>query len=238
LQDYARRIFALRDGAEQAMADLDSLRLGHLSVGAGPTVGVYLLPRVLVGFRRRYPQIRLNLETEGPDVLRQRLIDGMLDLAITEAAPPAATELLSTVVAHDVLVPIAAKNHPAAASKRPMSAAAFARYPFIAREVGSGAKSLVERTLAARGLAVQPVLTVASTEAIKQAVIAGLGVAMVSRLSIRTEIEARQIVELPVKGMAIRYPIYHVRRRGRSKSQAVTAFLQMLDEVRRDASVT
>src|SRR4051794_885109 len=72
LADYARRIFALSDEAERAMADVAGLRRGRLAVGAGPTAGAYLLPRVLVEFRRRFPDVALHAETEGPDVLRQR----------------------------------------------------------------------------------------------------------------------------------------------------------------------
>jgi DNA-binding transcriptional LysR family regulator len=228
LDDYAQRIFALRDDAERAIADIGSLRRGRLAIGAGPTVGVYLLPRVLVAFRKRFPEIRMSLETAGPDTLRERLIDGVMDFAITETPPPTAAELESRTLMHDVLVPIAAKGQPiATGTKKRLTAAEFCRQPFVAREVEPGAKSLVERTLLGRGLEIRPVLTVASTEAIKQAVIAGLGVAMVSRLSVRTEVAARQLVELNVRGLAIRYPIQHVRLRGKSESRAANEFLQL-----------
>ena len=75
-----------------------------------------------------------------------------------------------------------------------------------------------------------PLLTVGSTEAIKQAVSAGLGVAMVSRLAIRTEVAARQLVELAVKKIEIRYPIYYVHGRGRTETSASKAFIGLLTE--------
>jgi DNA-binding transcriptional LysR family regulator len=225
LADYTRRIFALAEEAERALADVAGLRRGHLAVGAGPTVGVYLLPRVLVEFRRRFPDVTMHAETEGSDVLRHRLLDGVLDLAISEARADS-TELDSAIVARDVLVPVVAAKH-RLASRRSVSAAEFCREPFIARQTQSGEKSLVERTLASRGLGIQPVLTVSSTEAIKQAVMAGLGVAMVSKLAVRTEVAAGQLAVLAVKGLSIRYPIYHVRRRDRSPSAAAAAFLEL-----------
>jgi DNA-binding transcriptional LysR family regulator len=92
----------------------------------------------------------------------------------------------------------------------------------------SGEKSLVERTLDMRGLATQPVLTVGSTEAIKQAVIADVGVALVSRLAIRTEVAAGLLVELPVKGLRIRYPIFLIEPRGKSLNPAAAEFLKLL----------
>jgi DNA-binding transcriptional LysR family regulator len=226
LVDYASRVFALADEAERAMNDLSSFQRGSLSVGAGPTVGVYLLPRAMVQFRRHFPAIHLHAETEGPDVLRQRLLDGVIEFAVSEA-PVISSELSSKTLMHDVLVPVVAGQH-ALVGRRAITAGDFCRQPFIARQVDSASGSLVERTLLSRGLQVNTVLTVASTEAIKQAVIAGLGVAMVSRLAIQTEIAAGLLAELKIKGLAIRYPIHHLWRRGRSQSKLAAEFLGML----------
>jgi DNA-binding transcriptional LysR family regulator len=226
LADYASRIFVLAAEAEEALGDLPLLRRGSLSIGAGPTVGVYLLPRILVQFRHQFPGVRLHLETEGPDVLCQRLLDGMVDFGLTESVLDE-PNLESKKIMTDVLVPIASPDNPLS-KRRSVSAEEFCRQPFIAREIHTPDKSLVERSLAARGLAVQPFLTVGSTEAIKQAVSAGLGVAMVSRLAIVAEVAAGQLVEIPVKKIEIHYPIYHVRRRGRTDTSASMAFVSLL----------
>jgi DNA-binding transcriptional LysR family regulator len=226
LAEYTRRIFGLLAEAESALDDFSTLRRGSLSIGTGPTVGVYLLPSAMVRFRREHPQVQLRAETEGPELLRQRLMDGMIELAISES-PIHSPELVSKVLFEDVLVPVAGKGQ-AIAAKRSISANEFASQPFIARQVESDGRSLVERTLSTRGLNVTPVLTVSSTEAIKQAVIAGLGVAMVSRLAIQTEIAAGLLVELKVKGLKIRYPIHHICRKGRSQSKIAGIFLKMI----------
>jgi DNA-binding transcriptional LysR family regulator len=224
LADYTKRIFGLLEDANRALDDLSSLKRGSLSIGAGPTVGVYLLPAAMVRFRRDYPQVLLRAETEGPELLRQRLLDGGIELAVTES-PIESPQLISEVLFEDVLVPVAAKSHPVA-GRRSITPEEFCRQPFIARQVEG--RSLVERTLESRGLNVTPVLTVSSTEAIKQAVIAGLGVAMVSRLAIQTEIAAGLLVELKVKGLKIAYPIYHVWPKGRSQSKLAGRFLGIL----------
>jgi DNA-binding transcriptional LysR family regulator len=226
LADYANRIFALVDEAEDGMADLISLRQGRLAIGAGPTVGVYLLPKAMVQFKREYPGMHLHAETEGPDVLRQRLMDGVIEFAVSEA-PVVSSEVVSRQIMNDILVPVVSRNH-SLVGKRSVTAEEFCRQPFVARQVDSSSGSLVERTLFARGLRVTPVITVGSTEAIKQALIAGLGVAMVSRLAIQTEVAAGLLVELKVKGLSIRYPIHHIWRRGRSQSKIAASFLEML----------
>jgi len=226
LAGYAARIFAMVEDAERGMSDLISLRQGRLAIGAGPTVGVYLLPKAMVRFKREYPGVHLHAETEGPDVLRQRLLDGVIEFAVSEA-PVVSSELVSRHLMDDVLVPVVSSNH-ALVGKRTVTAREFCRQPFVARQVESTSGSLVERTLQGRGLRVVPVITVGSTEAIKQAVIAGLGVAMVSRLAIQMELAAGLLVELKVKGLAIRYPIHHICRRFRSQSKIAAKFLEML----------
>ena len=226
LADYANRIFSLATEAQQAVQDLSTLSDGRLSVGAGPTVGVYLLPRAIVQFRRRFPRVKLHLETVGPKLLSQGLADGGLDLVLTEA-PLSGLDIEATTFAHDVLVPIAPATHPFV-KQRTLRAEDFCREPFIARQTESGEKSLVERTFAARNLDVQPALTVSSTEAMKQAVIAGVGVSVVSRLAIQTELAAKQLVELPIPRLAIRYPIHLVKRRGRTDPAATRTFLEIV----------
>jgi DNA-binding transcriptional LysR family regulator len=228
LADYANRIFSLAAEAQQAVQDLSTLSAGRLSVGAGPTVSVYLLPRAIVQFRRRFPKVKLHLETAGPHVLSQRLSDGALDIVLTEALV-SSLEIESKVFAHDVLVPIAPAMHPFA-RQRSVRAEDFCREPFIARQTESGEKSLVERTFAGRKLDVQPTLTVSSTEAMKQAVIAGVGVSVVSRMAIRTELAAKQLVELSIPRLAIRYPIHLAKRRGRSDPAASKSFLEIVRE--------
>jgi DNA-binding transcriptional LysR family regulator len=229
LADYAARIFSLVDEADRSLADLSQLKRGSLSVGFGPTAGVYLLPAAMVRFRREFPGILLKTETEGPALLQQRLLDGLIELAISESPLPSPL-LTSKVLLHDVLVPVVARKH-ALSKTKSVTADQFCRQPFITRQVDSDSGSLVERTLATRGLKVTPVLTVASTEAIKQAVIAGLGVAMVSRLAIQTEIAAGLLVELKVKGLLICYPIHHIWRKGKTASKAAASFLAMFDSL-------
>jgi DNA-binding transcriptional LysR family regulator len=230
LAEYAKRIFSLANEAKHAIDDLSTLGRGRLSIGAGSTVGIYLLPWVLVQFRRRFPNIRLHLETEANELLLQRLRDGALDLVLTETAM-SGSDVESKPFVKDVLVPIAACDHPIATTRRKISAAEFCRQPFVMRQMPAGIKSLVERTLSARGFEVEPILTVGSTEAIKQAVAAGYGVAIVSKLSIRTEIAAEHLVELPIRKLAIQYPLFQVQMKGSTESEAAKTFVTLAKQV-------
>ena len=222
LADYARRVFGLLAEAEAAMADASAMRRGSLAVGASPTLGTYLLPRALVYFRRRFPGVSLRLEVENSHVLRGRLLDGSLDLGLTEA-DVSWPDLETRVLMQDELVPIAPPRHPLA-RKRNVTPEMLCREPFVVRDTGSATRSLVERSLAAAGHAITPVLSLGSTEAVKQAVAAGMGVAMVSRLAVAGDVAAGRLVVLKVNGLTVRRPVYDVRPRGRSESKAAAAF--------------
>jgi DNA-binding transcriptional LysR family regulator len=226
LADYARRIFALVDEAEQAVADLRGLRRGKLAIAASPTLGVYFLPELLVRFRRRFQNVALSVEVENSRVLQRRLLDGDVELGFSEVQPPQ-REIESHVFMHDKLIAVASPRH-AMAKKRGIALAALCREPFVVRETGSTTKSMVERALTARGLSITPVMSLGSTEAIKHAVAGGIGVAIIARLAAAPDLATRRLVQLNVKDLALRRPLYRLNLRGRRQSAAAGAFLELV----------
>lgn len=212
LLTYARRIAAAEAEAQQALDELKGLRRGRLRIGASTTLGVYLLPDAFVRFRTRYPAIAMTLELARSSDIEQRLTDGRLELGFTEAFS-GTTDLEAEVLMNDQLVAIVSPRHPLA-RKRRVTAEQFCREPFVVRDTGSDTRSFVEQHLAAKGLSVRPVMSLGSTEAIKRAVAAGVGVAIVSRLSIELELKARRLVVLPVTGLSISRPLYCLRPLG------------------------
>ena len=166
------------------MGELAGVRQGRLAVAATPTIGVYWLPSVLVAYRRAYPGVEMRMEVHPTGTIVRLLKEGAVDVGLVESASEddgvEAREFL-----RDRMVAIVAKGHRLARKRRGgVSAAELCREPFVVREVGSGSKSLVERALAGRGLAVEAAMSLGSTEAIKRAVIEGVGVAIVSGLAV------------------------------------------------------
>ncbi|HEX3357299.1 MAG TPA: LysR substrate-binding domain-containing protein, partial [Tepidisphaeraceae bacterium] len=229
LAEYTRRIFTLVEEAEATLSDLQGLRKGRLSIGAGATVGAYLLPDTLVRFRQRFPGVTLNLEVGSSHLLRQRLREGSIEFALMEKSLPS-PEFESLMYLADELVGIVPPKHPAARVKT-ITAAKFAKEPFVVREAESGTRSLVERAFAERGLRVHPAMALSSTEAVKRAVAAGLGVSIVSKMSLGAEVEAGHLAVVRLKDLLLRRPIYLVRQANRHESKAATAFLCLLKHV-------
>ena len=228
LAGYARRLSGLESEAAAAMAEIRGVERGTLTLGASLTVGAYLLPPLLAAYARRYPHIVLSLQIANTETIQARLRDGALDLALTEgfADDP---ELSAAVFAHDALVAIAPPGHPLL-TDAPIPAARFASEPMILREPGSGTRAVVEQAFRERGLTLTPRLSLGSTEAIKGAVAAGAGLAMVSRLAVSLELETGRLALLPLSDLTLRRPLHRLARRGAPESRAAQAFRSLLVE--------
>lgn len=227
LADYARRLFALAEEAERAMGELAGVRRGRLAVAATPTIGVYWLPSVLVKYRRAYPDVEMRMEIHPTPTIARLLMEGSVDVGLTES-PAEAEGIESSIFLKDQMAAIASPRHPLARRRRRVSIDDLCRQPFVVREVGSGSKSLIERALLDRGLKVKAVMSLGSTEAIKRAVMEGVGVAIVSGLAIGMEVAAGKLAVLKLKGLAVERPCHLLRARGRSESTATAAFIRML----------
>ena len=228
LAAYASRWQSLENDAAHAIEEYRGLKRGRLTVGASLTIGGYLLPGMLAEFHGRYPEIELRVEIGNTERVHRALLTGTFELGLTEG-PLEAEELESTMFFQDELVPIAPLDHPLM-RKGAVSAREMCHEPILLREEGSGTRAVVERALRRKGITVQPLLSLASPEAIKNAVVAGLGVAIVSRLIVSLELQAGTLGIIPLKDLSILRPLHLQRVRGRSLSPSQTRFLEIVEK--------
>ena len=219
------------------MRELRGLERGRLSLGASTTIGSYLLPRVLGDFRARYPVVELQLTIANTEEIKARLVDRTLDLGLTEGAPPDDPELSNRVFGEDELIVVAPPGHAFAAKPagkprpKPITVCQLCAQPHVVREPGSGTREVVDRALAEHGAGLENIaLTLSTTEAIKRAVAAGLGLAMVSRLCVSLELASSLLVEVPVRDLKLRRPLYELILLGRQPSPSTQAFMGLLKE--------
>src|SRR5881296_3936272 len=173
LEPYARQAVGLLRGAERAAVDLRGLRTGSLMIGASTTPGTYLLPAALGRFHAAHPGITLRLEISDTREIERSVAVGQLELGVIGEAP-LVPGLTAEPWVKDELVLIVPRGHPLA-RRRAVTAHAIAGESYIAREEGSSTRGVAERYLARLGVTLTPAMELGSTEAIREAVAAGLG---------------------------------------------------------------
>jgi DNA-binding transcriptional LysR family regulator len=225
---HAERIFAAERAAEAELLELAGLMRGRLSIGASTTIGGYLLPQVFGAFNRAYPRVKLELAITNTSAVHALVLDDRIDLGFTEGFV-ASEQLDSQAFHHDHMVTIATPDH--FLLKRPkVTCRDLAGVPLISREVGSGTREVIEAALRERGVEMEPVMSLGSSEAVKRAAQAGLGVAIVSRLVVEDELASGRLVVLHVEDLQIERALHVVRRKGKRESPAVEAFMTLLHD--------
>jgi DNA-binding transcriptional LysR family regulator len=227
--DYATKVVATLAAGKQALGDLDGLARGALVVGASTTPGTYVLPPLIARFRRRYPGVSVELRVASSRVVEQRVRDGEVDVAIIGGHMLGPREQCVAAGFVDELQLIVPARH--SARDRVWSGARLARERLLIREEGSATRQVTERALRRAGIAPQATMELDHTETIKRAVMAGLGVAFVSRFAIEDEVRARRLRVVAVRGLRISRHFHVIHDERRPPGASGRAFAGFLEQV-------
>lgn len=194
----AERLLALAEETGAVLREHRALLTGRLTVAASTTIGTYILPTVLGSFQRRHPGVALAMIVANSRAVAAAILAGDADLGLVEGEGRA-HGLEGEPFADDELVVIAAPDSPLAVRDR-LTPADLDGAPFLPREVGSGTREVVEAAQGRAGVRLAVAMELGSTEAIKRAVAAGLGISVLSRAAIELELLAGRLIVLPVQG--------------------------------------
>ena len=224
---YAAGISDLLREAEDAMKALQGVGGGELSIAVTSTAK-YFAPRLLAEFRRSHPEARLRLAVSNREAVVRELTDNTVDLAVM-GRPPRGLDTEAAPFARHPIAIIAAPDHPLVGRKR-LPLERLAGETFIIRERGSGTRAAMEHVFAERGFKAGETLEMSSNETIKQAVMAGMGIAFLSMHTIGLELRAGRLALLAVNGLPVMREWYVIHRRGKRLSPAAQAFKSFLLE--------
>jgi DNA-binding transcriptional LysR family regulator len=197
---HARRIAQQLREAGEALDAMKGVRGGRLSIGVISTAK-YFAPRLLAEFRRRQPGVELQLGVYNRETVVRKLAENEIDLAIMGQPPQEFTTVAEAFADHPLVI-VAAPDHPLA-KKKQIAPALLGEETFIIREPGSGTRAAMERYFADVGIAPKHRMELISNESVKQAVMAGLGLAFISAHTVSLECEVGRLVVLPVTGTPI-----------------------------------
>lgn len=217
-------LFAVWRRFEEEAADLRGLKAGRLKLAAVTTTE-YFLPELIGPFARTHPGIDIDLAVENRDAVIRRLREGSVELAVM-MLPPHDLPLHCWPFLDNPLVLVAPRDHPLAKRKR-IPLVQLTREQRLAREAGSGTRLATDQFLASKGVTWQPRMALGSNEALKHAVAAGLGLAVLSRHSLAAG--QHSLIELAAVGFPIRRQwqvVWHRERRLSRPAQALLAAWQ------------
>jgi len=221
---------------EMTLADLKGLKQGNLRL-AVITTAKYFVPRLLGPFRHRYPGINISLQVTNRKQVLDRLSENLDDLYIL-GQPPENLDVSLRPVLENPLVVIAPHNHPLAQEKN-IPLQRLAEEPFIMREPGSGTRMVVEHFFEENRVALNVEMEIGSNEAIKQAIVGGLGLSVLSRHSLALEGTKGPLTILDVEGFPIQRHWYIVYPASKQLSVVARTFLEyLLDEGKQIAEQT
>jgi DNA-binding transcriptional LysR family regulator len=225
---YAKRLKSLVDEAAQAVAEVSGTRTDELRVGASQTIGQYLLPNLLAGFRKDFPRVSLSGMSGNTDEVLATLAEHRIDLALVEGPSPR-SDVKAEPFMEDHMVLVVPNDHEWADQE--IAVKDLESVAFVTREHGSGSRRVVEEALEAAGLAVKTLhtsMTLDTTEGILSAVEAGLGIAFVSRWAVRNQLTLGTLKLAHVKGLKLSRVFSVAHRQGAIPQGSAGAFHRFL----------
>ncbi len=229
LYKYAKDILALYVSAEKVIGEMTGLVKGSIAIGAGSTIGNYLLPSVISDFRKAHPKIKVNLFVANMQMVIELLNAGNINLGLVEGDVKRQKMVVEKLISDELLV-IVPTHHPWS-KRKDVSIAELIDEPFILREAGSGTRQTIEKFFARHGITPQNMkvsMVLGSTQAIKEAVENGLGVSIISRWSARKELRFGTLHTLNFKEEKMVRNFSLLTHRNSVSSHATEEFLSYL----------
>lgn len=223
LLTYSRHILNLEEQIEKELSK--QKEGGVLRIGASLTIGTYLLPSLLSEFREKMPDVELFSLVDNTDTIKKLILEDRIDLGIVEG-PVKSADIIEKSIRNDDLTVICAPDHPLA-QKRKVVINDLTGLPFIIREPGSGTRTIFENALQEVDIAWELAGIYNNIEAIKHAVIKGLGLAVVPRISIEDEIQAGTIAPIKVDGLKLARKFNLIYHRQKFFTKAMQSFIDI-----------
>ncbi|WP_034335762.1 LysR substrate-binding domain-containing protein [Deinococcus misasensis] len=228
LLPHARQVRRALEGTTRALQEWHGLQFGSLRLSASLTIAASILPRVLSVYHQQHPQVQLQVQQGNTREVLQLLLDARCEMALLEGhLPTLPADLEVETFRQDRLVLVIGQMHPLTNRSR-LAVPELHHLPVIWRERGSGTREVAEGALQQARVTVQTVLELAGTEAVKEAVMQGLGAAFLSELTVQREVRSGELVQLEVDLPGLVRDLRVVRPPLEVLSRAGKAFLEHL----------
>ncbi len=224
---HARALLARFREADEALDALKGARGGELRI-ATTTTAAHIAPRLLAQFRRDRPAVRLRMTVDNRAAVVTALVENTVDLALMGQPPPGLAVSAEAFARHPLAM-IASIEHPLVGRRR-LRLSQLDSEPFLIRERGSGTRNAMEKVFAAQRFTPAETIEIGSNETIKQAVMAGLGVSLLSLHTVGLEVASEALARLDVRGLPVIREWFVIHRQEKRLTPVAAAFRAFLLE--------
>ena len=226
--DYARRILALRDQAQNVVSELRSLERGRVRIGANESTSLYILPHLILQYREQHPNVKVEIFRHVSERLPREVLDRNVDFALL-AFEPVDSDLESFPLLQDELVLIMSPDDPLA-QRESLRIEELGEQSFLAHNVNTASRQRVIYAFEQHHTPLNITLELATVETIKRFVQLKIGLAFVPRMCVAEELERGTLVTVPVPELSYFRTLWVSHRRNITLSHASAAFLEVLHE--------
>ncbi len=229
LYSYGVKALRLLEEATQALDHYAGMLTGRLRLGAGTIPGTYILPKQIGKFKKKHPDISISLRIAGSKTIGAEILSGELEMGVVGARWKEPGLSWQKLFQDDLIVAVPV-THPWA-QKKEITLEQLLDVDFITRGRSSGTRLAAEAILEKHGLNPAKrdiVAEMGSTEAVREAVKAGIGIAILSSRAIADDIRYGTMAAVTIKGIEMQRPFYLITRKRLSLSPLCTAFIENL----------
>lgn len=224
--EYAKQILLLHDKALREIKRLSNVVTGVLKVGASYTIGEYILPFIVAEFASQYPKVEVETSIANTEEIIQAVRANHLDIALVEGEVNH-SDIVTRPIMEDEILFVVPNHHPLA--RLPIATSEHLQdQVWILRESGSATRAFSDKLIKEWGLNVRKSYIFGSGQAVKQAVTAGLGIALVSRWIVRKELHAKELKSIRIKGKRLTRSFYLIGPKNQEASEAIEAFTEQI----------
>ena len=223
---HTEHLLALLAETAPVVQQIHALDRGSVLIGGSTSAGTYIIPALLGAFHTRYPRIHVTLKVANRRAIEEALLDHEVDMAVMSLIEQPDHFVIEFLMPYE-LVMVATPSH--RLQGRPaLSLYDLQSETLLLREQGSATRLDTEQYFAHAGVSLQSKLELASIEAIKEGMAAGLGIAVLSRESVAFEVACGDLAILDVQGFPLKRQWYIVHLKGRRLSRAASELRQFL----------
>ncbi len=228
LQQYTKQIFSVVGDMETAIANKKNYVGGTLQIGASNTPGAYIMPVIMAGFCQKYPEIMCNLSVGNTSEIADAVSHGELDIAVNGGDCSYDGRVSAKVIYIDKLVLVAAPEHNMSVVKGNLTHDGLAKEKFIVHKANSQLYAYYERFATSLSMEQNIAMMLGSIDAIKSAVRANIGIALLPGISVKNELDDGKLISIKLKNLNMDYPYNLIYNKDKALTTADRKFAEYI----------